>query len=72
MIVSPTTKTVSSSDLERLALHAAGDLDAPRLAERILHDAGDVVEALDVALLLDDVGEDLLAVDRDRLPGPQR
>ena len=33
------------------------------LAERILQDAGDVVEALDLALLLIDVGDDRLAVD---------
>src|SRR5205085_1143156 len=49
--------------LERLVLDAAGELDAPRLAERILGDGRGVVVAADLALLGHDVGEHLLSVD---------
>src|SRR5207248_120064 len=49
-----------------LTLEAAGEFDASRLAEWILHNAGKVIEAEDVALLLDDVGRHELSIDVDQ------
>src|SRR5882757_1997268 len=48
-----------------LTLEACRELDAARLAERILDDGGNVVETLNEPLLLDDVGQSWRAVDRD-------
>src|SRR6202008_575039 len=53
--------------LEAVTLHAGGELDALRGAERILRDAGDVVDRLDLADLLQHIREYRLAVEIDRL-----
>ncbi len=46
-------------------LEAGAGFDTPGLTERILHHAGDIVVALNIALLLHHVGQDGLAIDQD-------